>query len=212
MAQKVILWDWDGTLVDSINTLHQVYNQTRGHFGMDEWTLEEAKTNIALSGREVFPRMFGENAAEAEALFYKTYAELAPKNVQAKEGRAAMLEETCSKGVTHLLISNKRGDILRAECKALGWEKYFKAIIGANDAREDKPSPAPIALAYEQANLETSPEHYYIGDAPLDGQTAKAAKIKSLLLAEETHGHDYLAPHGDEIMTYQNFRAWLLNL
>ena len=212
MADKIILWDWDGTLVDSFPTIHEAYNKTRRHFGMNEWSFEETQKNIARSAREVFPEMFGDNAAQAEDLFYKTYAELAPKHVRAKEGRGDLLEATSDKGALHLLISNKRGDILRAECKALGWEKHFKAIIGANDATDDKPSAAPIALAYEKAKLRTSPEHYYIGDAPIDGLTAKAAKIKSLLLAGETHEHDYLAPHGDEIMTYADFKKWILDL
>lgn len=210
MQQKVMLWDWDGTLVDSFPTIHEAYNKTRAHFGLEPWSYEETKKNIARSARDVFPEMFGGNAPEAEKLFYETYAQLAPTTVVAKKGREALLKDTAAKGMTHLLISNKRGDILRQECEALGWSEYFKAVIGAGDAAEDKPSAAPIQLAYERAKISQNPAHYYIGDAPIDGHTAKAARLKSLLLVGETHNHDYLAPHGDTLLDFDGFCRWLL--
>lgn len=207
---KVILWDWDGTLVDSFPTIHEAYNKTRSEFGLEPWSFEETKKNNARSARDVFPEMFGNDAEAAEALFYKTYAELAPSLVKAKSGRGELLKAMSDMGYRHLLISNKRGDILRQECEALGWADYFHAVIGAGDADEDKPSAAPIALAYKKANLAHAPEHYYIGDAPIDAHTARAANIKCLLLVGETHNQEYLAPHSDTLMDYPEFRKWVL--
>ena len=205
MSTDIILWDWDGTLVDSFPTLHKSFNVTRQEFGLSPWTFEEAKMNIAKSARDVFPEMFGKNAAAAEKLFYAAYADLAPQSVTAKAGRSEFLEETTQAGYQHLLISNKRGDILRQECEALGWNIYFKAIIGAGDAAEDKPSAAPVLMAYANARLAHKPEHFYVGDAPIDAHTARAAVLKSVLLVDETHQHDVLAPHSDIIMDFATF-------
>ena len=206
---KVIVWDWDGTLVDSFETIRTAYNAARTKFGLPAWSLEETHINVALSGRDVFPKMFGENAEEASTIFYKTYEEMAAKTVVAKPDRGNMLERTSAMGIEHVIVSNKRGDILREECEALGWNSFFKAIVGAGDAVTDKPSPAPVTLAYEQANIKPDASHIMIGDTPVDGHTAKAAGIKGLLLSGETREAADLEGEADYIMEYKMLEPFL---
>ena len=210
MTDKVILWDWDGTLVDSFPTIHKAHNKTRQAFGLTPWSFAQTKENVARSARDVFPEMFGENAAQAEQIFYESYAELAPHNVVIKPGREAFLHKTQAAGFKHLLISNKRGDILRRECDGLGWTSFFAAIVGAGDAAADKPSAVPITMAYRQAGLEQQKNHCYVGDAPIDAHTACAASMKSILLLDETHNRDFLTPHCANVMAFEAFcRLWL---
>ena len=205
MTDKVILWDWDGTLVDSFPTIHEAHNLTRQAFGLTPWTLRETKENVARSARDVFPEMFGEHAAQAEKIFYESYAELAPQNVAMKSGREDFLQATQAAGFKHLLISNKRGDILRRECDGLGWTPFFAAIVGAGDAPEDKPSAAPVTMAYAQAGLRQKQSHCYVGDAPIDAHMASAASITSILLLDESHNREFLMPHCDNVMTFNTF-------
>ena len=206
---KVIVWDWDGTLVDSFETIRTAYNAARTKFGLPAWSLEETHINVALSGRDVFPKMFGENAEEASTIFYKTYEAMAAKTVVAKPDRGNMLERTSAMGIEHVIVSNKRGDILREECEALGWNSFFKAIVGAGDAVTDKPSPAPVTLAYKQANIKPDASHIMIGDTPVDGHTAKAAGIKGLLLSGETREAADLEGEADYIMEYKMLEPFL---
>ena len=112
-------------------------------------------------------------------------------------------------GIEHVIVSNKRGDILREECEALGWNSFFKAIVGAGDAVTDKPSPAPVTLAYEQANIKPDASHIMIGDTPVDGHTAKAAGIKGLLLSGETREAADLEGEADYIMEYKMLEPFL---
>lgn len=209
MSTKLIVWDWDGTLVDSFEVLRKAYNAARREYGMPEWTLEEAHANIALSGRESFPKMFGENADGAAKIFYDIYETEAPKSVVAKPERVALLDMLLEKGVKQVIVSNKRGDILRAECKALGWEHYFDAVIGAGDALIDKPAADPVYLAYNQAKVKVEANHLMIGDMPVDGQTAKAAGIKGLLLIGETQTRETLQDSADYVMEYKKLEGFL---
>ena len=202
---KVILWDWDGTLVDSFPTIHQSLNRAMAAFGHTLWSYEQTKKHIGKYGRAVFSDIFGEDGPAAEELFYQSYAELARQSVVAKPGRGTLLEQTAAAGVKHLVISNKRGDILRQECESLGWMNYFSALVGAGDACEDKPSPVPVSVAYKMARIRQAPEHLYVGDAPVDGKLARAAKLKSLLLVDETHSLEHLAGQGDEVMSFADF-------
>lgn len=206
---KLLVWDWDGTLVDSFETIRQAYNAARTAFGLPAWSLEETHMNVALSGRDVFPKMFGENAEEAAVIFYKTYEDMAAETVIAKPDRADLLARTTAKGIDHVIVSNKRGDILRAECQALGWNTYFKAIVGAGDAETDKPSAAPVVLAYKQAHLVHDSTHLMIGDTPVDGHTAKAAGIQSILLSGETRDAATLVGEADYVMEYKKLENFL---
>jgi len=209
LETKLIVWDWDGTLVDSFETIRQAYNAARTAFGLSAWSLEETQVNVALSGRDVFPKMFGENAEEASRIFYKTYENMAAATVVAKVGRKGLLKRTTDKGVHHVIVSNKRGDILRNECAALGWSHLFKAIVGSGDAEVDKPAAAPVTLAYAQANIPLEAKHIMIGDTPVDGHTAKAAGITSILLAGETREAEFLQDEADYIMEYKDLESFL---
>ncbi len=205
----VLVWDWDGTLVDSFETIRQAYNAARTTFGLSEWSIEDAYEHVALSGRDSFPKMFGDNAKAAEKIFYSTYESLAPNTICAKPQRQELLEAILVAGGVNLVVSNKRGDILRAECTSLGWDKYFKALVGAGDAATDKPSAAPVYLAYQQSEIALENNHFMIGDAPIDGETARAAGISSVLLYGETHSQEGLQGHGDYIMAYDQLSDFI---
>ncbi|MBI1362833.1 MAG: HAD hydrolase-like protein [Proteobacteria bacterium] len=205
LKPRTIFWDWDGTLVDSFETIRQAYNAARSAFGLSSWSLEEAHANVAKSGRDTFPAMFGENAAAASDIFYSTYNRLAPELVKAKPGRAQLLRDLIDAGMMMAVVSNKRGDILRAEVKALGWEGYFVALVGSGDAATDKPSLAPMQLAASNAGVRLTADIPYIGDAPIDAEAAKIAGLSAVLLAGETHSREALSLAGEGVRVV-NFR------
>ena len=70
-----IFFDWDGTLVDSLPALNGYYNHVLNAFSKPPITIEQAKSNIRRSARDVFPEVFGEQAEEALAVFYDYVAQ-----------------------------------------------------------------------------------------------------------------------------------------
>src|SRR4029077_1295251 len=72
------------------------------------------------------------------------------------------------------VVSNKAGNYLRAEVVHLGWTPHFGAVVGAGDARADKPDAAPILLALAQLGFTASPSVCYLGDTALDMKAARA--------------------------------------
>ena len=83
------------------------------------------------------------------------------------------------------IISNKDGNLLRKECKSLGWNKYFKIIIGANDAKEDKPSKYPFLLALKKISKKPSKKIWYVGDSDIDIIFAKRMECFSIFLEND---------------------------
>ena len=137
---KIILWDWDNTLVDTFEAIWCAQNDMRVHYGLPQWSQEEAKKAMNTSGRNLIRDLVGEDKAkEARAYYLSSYA----KNIshlKLKESAVEVLEYAHSLGFINILASNKAKDILANEAKQLGVLSHFDKVIGAEEAPEDKPS------------------------------------------------------------------------
>ena len=211
---KAILWDWDGTLVDSHETIRAAYNAARKAFNMPAMSSEEIKSHVSLSGREALPKMFGEHTPQATKIFYQTYQKLAPETVVAKPNRTEILSMIADTGYSQAVLSNKKGDILRQECQALGWQKYFTDCIGAGDTAKDKPAPHMYHLWAE--NNQSIKQAIYIGDAPIDAHFAQHCHVDCILLCDETHKREVLqntaSETGAKVMSFNDFKVFVASL
>ena len=137
---KIILWDWDNTLVDTFEAIWCAQNDMRVHYGLPEWSKEEAKKAMNKSGRNLIKDLVGEDKAKEARIYYlRSYA----KNIghlKLKESAVELLEYTHRLGYINILASNKAKNILLDEAKELGVLSQFDKIIGAEEAAEDKPS------------------------------------------------------------------------
>lgn len=84
--------------------------------------------------------------------------------------------------VYRAVVSNKRGDLLRAEADQLGWTGYFTEIIGAGDAKADKPAPDPVDLALDGSGISRSMAVWYVGDGAIDVECARNAGLTAILI------------------------------
>jgi phosphoglycolate phosphatase len=172
---KVILFDWDNTLVDTGILIHHAMNHTLSHFDLPAWSEEETRKRTQNSGREGFPVLFQEKWNEAQQIFYKFYEDNYPKYLKALPGADSLLKRIYSKSIPIGIVSNKRGAVLRREVAYLGWQDFFSTCIGAGDALRDKPAPDPILLALEKIKHSSSTQVWFVGDAPVDWESAAAA-------------------------------------
>ena len=85
------------------------------------------------------------------------------------------------------VVSNKGGALLRAEAARLGWTPLFRALVGAGDARADKPDPAPIRVALAACGILAGPGVWYVGDTVLDLPAARIAGCRAVLLGDASH-------------------------
>lgn len=137
---NIILWDWDNTLIDSFEAILLAQNELRTHYNLPLLTKEEAKLTMNASSRNLLKDLVGENKVqEARTYFLKAYTKHAA-TLQLKDGATEILSFCQNNGYINILASNKQGNILRNEVKALNLTHYFDRIIGAEDAINDKPS------------------------------------------------------------------------
>jgi len=179
---RAILFDWDNTLVDTWGTISLALNAALTAMGHPNWSLEETRVRARASLRDAFPRMFGERWTEARDIFYATYRARHLETIRALPEAERVTSSLAALGHYLGVVSNKTGPLLRAEAAKLGWDRHFGRMVGAGDAKIDKPAPDPVYLATEKLAITDYNSVWFIGDAAIDVECARHAGCISIIV------------------------------
>ena len=182
---KAIIFDWDNTLVDSWSTIHDANNAALVAMGQEPWTRAQSETRIRKFLPEAYPDLFGDRWEEARDVYYSHVRANHLSELAVLAGRTDMLGAIDDAGIYMSIVSNKDGELLRAEVAHLGWTSFFGAIVGANDAARAKPAPEPIHLSLEPSNVAAGREVWFVGDTDIDMECAIASGVVPVLLREK---------------------------
>ena len=165
---KALIFDWDNTLVDSWNIIHDAMNYTLVQNGMAPWSLNETKMRVNKSMRDSFPTLFGDSWENAAHIFYKRYKEIHLTLLKPLPHSEELLKMLHTNNLFISIVSNKLGKYLRLESEYLGWNKYLTNLIGANDAKFDKPAKDPVYMALKNSGQSPNEKVWFIGDSHID--------------------------------------------
>ena len=182
-AKKLVIFDMDGTLVDSSITIVNAINHVRAK--LDLSPLETDLILTKVNDPELNPaEFFYETEAfssEQEAWFSDYYTQNHEKELQLYGGIQELLERLKTSGYTLAIATNSyRGSTL----ESLGHLKivdYFASIACYDDVGRGKPAPDMLEKNLEDTNL-TSEETIFIGDSERDLMAAKSLKMDYLMV------------------------------
>jgi phosphoglycolate phosphatase len=178
---RALLFDWDNTLVDSWGVIHEALTLTFEAMGREPWSLATTKERVRHSLRDAFPKLFGERWEEARQRYLDAFTAIHLERLRPVGGADALIAGASEAGYYLAVVSNKTGAILRLEADHLHWTPNFRRIVGAGDARADKPDPAPVHQALEGSGIAPD-EAWLIGDTALDMECAIGAGAVPVLL------------------------------
>jgi phosphoglycolate phosphatase len=194
---KLLIFDLDGTLIDSRQDLANSVNAMLRHFRRPELPQEVIASYIGNGAPMLVRRSLGdpddENFVQDALLYFMGwYREHKLDHTYVyegiKEALDAILESRNGQPVKMAVLSNKPVGPSRAIVEALGLGSYFFQVYGGNSFHTKKPDPAGVQALLEEA--EARPEEtVIIGDSDVDVLTARNAEIYSVGV---TYG---LAPH-----------------
>ncbi len=179
---KAILFDWDNTLVNNWEPIFFAYKETLKKLGLRNQNKDETLKNAKYSLRETFPKIFKDDWIKAKRIFYNNFKKIHLKKIKPIRNAERLLKTINKKKIISGVISNKDGNLLRKEIKKLGWGKYFKVIVGANEAKKDKPSKYPLLLALNKISLKSNKDIWYVGDNEIDVEFAKKNNCLSIFI------------------------------
>ena len=183
-----VLFDWDGTLVDTLEGIRAAHDHVRVSFGQKPWTDAEFHEHIVWSARDLFPRLYGDQWEKAHELFYGHVKENHLRHLKPLPGARDLLQLLRSLNIPAAVVSNKKHEYILKEVEHLGWQDFFFLVVGAGVAARDKPAADPILWALERAAQPFPPATvWFVGDTEADLKAAAAAGCPSILL---THGAD----------------------
>lgn len=192
---RAILLDWDDTLVDNWASIHAAMNATLAAMGLPAWTLERTREQAHRSLRNSFPEVFGARWEAAREVFYREFAANHLRHLQPRPGAGGLLARLGEARIYLAVVSNKTGWFLREEAAHLGWTRHFGAIVGATDAPEDKPAPAPVELALKGSGIARGPAVWFVGDGRVDMECAHRAACAAVLLRAGRAEAQEFGPH-----------------
>ncbi|HEY8022017.1 MAG TPA: phosphoglycolate phosphatase [Thermoanaerobaculia bacterium] len=187
-----LVFDLDGTLIDSRRDIRTAVNRMRADLGLAPLTLEEVvgmvgegarvlvERALASDARALAPVALPEQVARALPAYLAYYDEVALDTTRAYDGIPQMLERL-SAAFPLALLSNKGETMSRRILAALGLADRFQAILGGDSLPTRKPDPAGLRLAAERLGVATA-DLVLIGDTRIDAATAEAAGCGFLLV------------------------------
>jgi len=176
---KLVIFDLDGTLVDSLAEVTAAINYARSVFGLPQFAEYEVK-KILGSGRRLiekaFPGISAEGLQWAHAL-YLSYSKIhVSTSTRLYPGVVDTLTGLKRKGVFMAIISNKNSLLSRKLLSRLGIDTYFSIIIGPDSLPFHKPSPEPIIKLLRDVSVDAN-EAIIVGDTISDILSGKMARV-----------------------------------
>ncbi|UPA25770.1 HAD-IA family hydrolase [Shinella oryzae] len=184
---RLVLFDCDGTLVDSVKLIHEVMARTFVDFGYARPDMAETKAIIGLTLDIAIARMLGKPHVDDEALAMTAHYKAIFTGVRAEPG----FQEPLFDGIAPMMArleredelilgavtgKSRRGlDLIRA---SHGFDKTFFVSRTADDC-PSKPHPAMVTECCSEAGIDAD-RTVVIGDAVYDMQMAKAAGAKAI--------------------------------
>ena len=186
-----ILFDLDGTLIDSAPDLVGACNDMLNALGRPPVALETARGWIGNGARRLVERaLTGDFDGEAPAELMETAYPLFEKCYQANLHRDSVLyagaDETLAQcqaaGRRVGCVTNKPGVFTRPLLEAMGLSRYLDPIVGGDDLPKKKPDPLPLQHVAEQWGL-VPEECLLVGDSVSDFRAARACGMPVVLVS-----------------------------
>jgi len=180
---RAVIFDFDGTLVDSLCGIAAAMNCALRDFGLLEHTWESYKTRVgegvSVLAKKAVPAEWTGSIEELIAKYRQHYRQWMWESVRLYEGVPALLDKLQEQGVLMAVLSNKGDEFIQALSKTLLAPWNFAEIRGERGGVPKKPDPT-AALEIARA-LQVKPEEtVFVGDTPVDMKTACAAGMRAV--------------------------------
>lgn len=200
---KAVIFDLDGTLLDTLKDLYLAVNTGLRKNGFEECTIEEVRQFVGNGFKKLIERslkeqknspLFGK-VMQDSVEYYKPHA---MDNTKPYEGIPELLAELKSRGIRMAVVSNKPDIAVKDMCPMFFGDTFEKEFcIGENEAAGIAKKPAPDSVLYVLKKMGLKKEEaLFVGDSEVDVLTAKNAGLKCISVSWGFKSKEFLMQNG----------------
>jgi phosphoglycolate phosphatase len=183
MTITAVLFDLDGTLVDSLQDLTDAVNHMLAGFRRKPLSPSEAQQLVGKGARNLVQRALETNSSEDIESGLAAFTEFNTKHIADKSrlypGALELLQKLAADGLRMAVISNKNEALSRLILNILEVDGYFDIITGGDTFSEMKPSPLPLLNVLKTLNCSPG-KVVMVGDSINDIQAGNQANITTI--------------------------------
>lgn len=206
MQYKAVIFDLDGTLIDSLADLADSANAMLASYGYETHETEKYRYFVGNGSRKLIERILPAGKAsskefvdEALAKYKKIYEGRFLEKTRSYKGIIDLLKKLRERGIPLAVCTNKHMEAAATIVKVLFEPDTFAEVIGDRPGFPRKPDPANVLQIAQ--NLGAKPEEIaYLGDSMVDMQTAANAGFLSVGVLWGFRGKEELVENGAEVL------------
>ena len=197
--KQLLIFDFDGTLIDSVPDLADATNAMLTTLGKDTYPIDTIRNWIGNGSRMLVERaLVGDvtvpedaltkaEADHAEQLFFEAYTKIGGSKTVAYPDVDSGLKQLHAAGYTLALVTNKPIRFVPKILQTFGWQDLFSEVMGGDSLSTKKPDPAPLLHVCTQLGI-TPDQAIMIGDSRNDILAGQNANMDTLGLS---YGYNY---------------------
>jgi len=190
---SAIVFDLDGTLVDSYEPIAESLNTVRARFGLPPLRLPEVRRAVGHGLPSLIEENIGaERTSEGVSLFRARYRRIFRERTHWLPGVEPTLRVLAARGVPMAITSNKPAYFSRDIVDALGALELFTAVLGPEMVPRPKPDPEMVLMAVETLATPIG-KVIYVGDMTIDIETSRRAGLAVAVVPGGSDSREALA-------------------
>ena len=182
--KKLIIFDMDGTLIDSSLTLARAINHVRKNLGLEAMNDEHilSKVNEANLNPAQYFYEVERFTPEHEQWFSNYYSQHHEQEIRLYKGIDTFLKELLQEGYLLALATNAYRVSALESLSYLNILKHFSSVVCHDDVAQGKPHPDMLYKVLKELNIKSS-EAIFVGDGERDELASKAANLSYLMVS-----------------------------
>lgn len=196
--KQLIIFDLDGTLVDSFKDIQVSLNHAMIQFGYPQHDLESVKSFVGhgmdtLVRRAVKAHLTDDVVREISTVIKEYYADHSADHARPYDGMIELLQDLKNQGLSLKVLSNKPHHLLELVLQKCNLISFFESYLGQKEGHPIKPDP--ILLKQIEDSLDPS-NIVMVGDGEADAEFARNAKIDFIGVSWGNGEYDTLSQFG----------------